>query len=172
MLEENLRVTREVSAASSCIPRDLIGSMLDNMSLHRPMRQIWGLVVSHPWGCLFLGAQELTSLVRRLNLVTTYSGRRRNFYIRYYKRSCEVITIICLQTLETFLSEYEYHYSLYGNNKFVHCHTTVRSSCSRLSGSQEVCVQTRAVVKLVRRSTRVVISSSYTVSSTFPCSRM
>ena len=123
MLEENLRVTREVLATSFCIPNVLIGSILDIMSLHLPMRQIWGLVVSHPWGCLFLGAQELTSLVRRLNLVTTYSGRRRrSFSRRCYKRTCEVISIICLHTLETFLPEYEYHYSLNWNNKFVLCH--------------------------------------------------
>ena len=30
--------------------------------------------------------------------------------------------LICLQTLETFLPEYEYYYSLGGNNKFVLCH--------------------------------------------------
>ena len=81
-----------------------------------------GLVVSHPWGCLFLGAQELTSLVRRLNLVTTYSRRRRSFSIRCYKRTCEAITVIYLHTLETFLLEYEYHCSINGNNKFVLCH--------------------------------------------------
>ena len=80
------------------------------------------LVVSHPWGCLSLGAQELISLVRRFNLVTTYSGRRRSFSRRCYKRTCEAITVICLHTLETFLREYEYHYSLDGNNKFVLCH--------------------------------------------------
>ena len=74
------------------------------------------------WGCLFLGAQELTSLAGKLNLVTTYSGRRRNFSARCYKRSCEAVIVICLQTLETFLPEYEYHYSLDGNNKFVLCH--------------------------------------------------
>ena len=79
------------------------------------------LVVSHPWGCLSLGAQELTTLARRLNLVTTYSGRRRNSFARCNKRYCEVITVISLLTLETFLPEYEYHYSLSGNNKFVHC---------------------------------------------------
>ena len=73
------------------------------------------LVVSHPWSCLFQGAQELTSLVRRLNLVITYSGRRRNFSVRCYKRSGEAITVICLQTLKTFLPEYEYHYSLNGS---------------------------------------------------------
>jgi len=66
--------------------------------------------------------REVTSLVRRLNLVTTYSGRRRNSFARCYKRSCEAITVICLQTLETFLPKYEYHYSLYGNNKFVIYH--------------------------------------------------
>jgi len=82
-----------------------------------------GLVVSHPWGCLFLGAQELISLAGRLNLVTTYSRRRRNFSRRCYKRTCEVITVICLQTLENFLAGYEYHYSLDGNNKFVLCHS-------------------------------------------------
>jgi len=80
------------------------------------------LVVSYSWGSQVEGTQELTSLVRRLILVTTYSGRRRNFSARCYKRTCEVITVICLQTLETFLPEYEYHYSLDGNNKFVLCH--------------------------------------------------
>ena len=39
MLEENLRVTREVPATSSCNPASLSGSMLDIMSLHIPMRQ-------------------------------------------------------------------------------------------------------------------------------------
>ena len=81
-----------------------------------------GLVVSHTWGCLFLGAQELISLAGKLNLATTYSGRRRSFSRRFYKRTCEVITVIYLQTLETFLPEYECHYSLSGNNKFVLCH--------------------------------------------------
>ena len=80
------------------------------------------LVVSHPWGCLFLGAQELISLEEKLNLATTYSGRRRSFSRRCYKRTCEVITVICLHTLETFLPEYVYHYSLNGNNTFVLCH--------------------------------------------------
>ena len=42
MLEENLRVIREVSAASSCVPNALVGSMLNIMSLHLPMRQFWG----------------------------------------------------------------------------------------------------------------------------------
>ena len=64
----------------------------------------------------------MTSLVRRLNLVITYSGKRRNYSARCYKRTGEVITIIYLHTLETFLPEYEYHYSLDGNNKFVLCH--------------------------------------------------
>ena len=80
------------------------------------------LVVSYSWGSQVVGTQELTSLVRRLNLVTTYSERRRNSFARYYKRSCEVITLICLLTLKTFLPEYEYHYSLDGNNKFALCH--------------------------------------------------
>ena len=80
------------------------------------------LIVSYSWGSQIVGAQELTSLVRRFNLVTTYLGRRRNFSARCYKRSCEAITVICLLTLETFLPEYEYHYSLSGNNKFVLCH--------------------------------------------------
>ena len=81
-----------------------------------------GLVVSHPWGSLFLGTQELTSLARKLDLATKCSGRRRNFFARYYKRTCEVITVICLHTLETILPEYMYHYSIDGNNKFVLCH--------------------------------------------------
>ena len=126
MLEENLRVTREVLATSSCHSHALIGSILDIMSLHIPMMQVLcgpRLVVSHPWGCLFLGAQELTSLAGRLNHVTTYSGRRRSFSRRCYKSTCEVITIICLHTLETFLPGYMYHYSLDGKNKFVLCHS-------------------------------------------------
>ena len=80
------------------------------------------LIISYSWGSQVEITQEFTSLVRRLNLVTTYSGRRRNFSTRCYKRTCEVITVTCLQTLETFLPEYEYFYSLNGNNKFVLCH--------------------------------------------------
>jgi hypothetical protein len=80
-----------------------------------------GLVVSHPWGCLFLGAQELTSLAGKLDLATTFHGRRRSFSRRCYKRTCEVIIVICLHTLETFLPRYVY-YSLDGNNKFVLYH--------------------------------------------------
>ena len=80
------------------------------------------LFVSYSWGSQVVDIQELTSLVGRLNLVTTYSRRRKNSFARCYKRSCEAITVICLQTLETFLPEYRYHYSLDGNNKFVLCH--------------------------------------------------
>ena len=40
MLEENLPVTREIPATSSCNPNALIGSILDIMSLHIPMRQL------------------------------------------------------------------------------------------------------------------------------------
>ena len=80
------------------------------------------LVVLYSWGSQAVGTQELTSLVRRLNLVTTYSGRWRNSFTRCKKRSCEALTVICLLALKTFLPEYEYHYSLNGNNKFVLCH--------------------------------------------------
>ena len=81
-----------------------------------------GLVVSHPWGCLFLGAQEQTSLAGKLDLAITYSGRKRSFSRRCYKRTCEVITVICLHTLVAYLPEHEYLYSRNGNNKFVLCH--------------------------------------------------
>ena len=77
------------------------------------------LVVSYSWGSQVVSTQELTSLVRRINLVTTYSGRRRNSFARCKKRSCEAVTVIHLLALETFLPEYEYHYSLSRNNKFV-----------------------------------------------------
>ena len=90
------------------------------------------LVGSHPWGCLFLDAQEPTSLVRRFNLVTKYSGRRRNFSARCYKRTCEAITVICLHTLETFLPEYEYIISLMGIISLYFVTVSGRSSCSRL----------------------------------------
>ena len=63
-------------------------------------------------------AQELTSLVWRLTLVTTYSGRRGISLSRCKKRTGEALTVICLLALETFLPGYEYHYSLSGNNKF------------------------------------------------------
>ena len=80
------------------------------------------LVVSYSWSSQVETAQELTSLAGKLNLVTMYSGRKRNFSTRCYKRTCEALTVICHLALETFLSEYEYHYSLSGNNKFVLCH--------------------------------------------------
>ena len=81
------------------------------------------LVVSYSWDFQYGSTQELTSLVRRLNLSTTYSGRRRNSFARCKKRSCEATTVIRLLALETFLPEYEYHYTLSGNNKFVLCHS-------------------------------------------------
>ena len=81
------------------------------------------LVVSYSWSSQVETAQELTSLAGKLNLVTTYSGRRRSFSRRCYKSTCGVITVICLHTLETFLPGYIYHYSLDGNNKFVLCHS-------------------------------------------------
>ena len=116
----------EVPATSSCNPASLSESMLEIISLHILMRQVLrGRVVS---SCVILlgyqvvGTQELTSLVRRINLVTTYSGRRRNSFARCKKRTCEALTVICHLALETFLSEYEYHYSLSGNNKFVPRH--------------------------------------------------
>ena len=80
------------------------------------------VIVSYSWGSQVVGAQKLTFLVRRLNLVTTYSGRRRNSFARCKKRTYEALTVICLLGLETFLPEYEYHYSLSGNNKFVPRH--------------------------------------------------
>ena len=80
------------------------------------------VVVSYYWGSQVVSTQELTSLVGRLNLVTTYSGRRRNSFARCKKRSCEATTVIGLLALQTFLPEYEYHYSLNGNNKFVFYH--------------------------------------------------
>ena len=80
------------------------------------------LVVSYSWSSQVETAQELTSLAGKLNLATMYSRRRRSFSKRCYKSTCEVITVICLHTLETFLPGYMYHYSLDGNNKFVLCH--------------------------------------------------
>jgi len=68
-------------------------------------------IVSYSWGSQVGSTQELTSLVGGLNLVTTYSGRRRNSFARCKKSSCEVLTVIYLVALETFLPGYEYHYS-------------------------------------------------------------
>ena len=72
------------------------------------------VVVLYSWGSRVGSTQELTSLVGILNLVTTYSGRRRNSFARCKKRSCEALTVICLLALETFLPEYDYDYSLSG----------------------------------------------------------
>ena len=122
MLEECLRVTRKVPTTSSCNPASLSESMLEIISLHILMRQVLrGRVVSSCiilLGYLVVGTQELTSLVGRLNLVTTYSGRREVPLSRCKKRTCEALTVICLLALETFLPEYDYHYFLSGNNKF------------------------------------------------------
>ena len=79
------------------------------------------VVVLYCWGSRVGSTQELTSLVGILNLVTIYSGRRRNSFARCKKRSCEALTVIYLLALETFLSGYKYHYSLSGNSKFVLC---------------------------------------------------
>jgi len=49
----------------------------------------------------------MASPVKRLNLVATYSGRRRNSFSRSKKRTCEALTVIYLLALETFLLEYE-----------------------------------------------------------------
>ena len=73
------------------------------------------LVVSYSWDSQVGRTQELISLVRRLNLVITYSGRRKNSFARCKKRTCEALTVICLLALEIVLP---YHYSLSGNNKF------------------------------------------------------
>ena len=80
------------------------------------------LVVAYSWGSQVVDTQELMSLVGRLILVTTYSERRRNSFARCKKRTCKALIVICLLALETFLPEYEYHYSLNGNNKFVLCY--------------------------------------------------
>ena len=69
------------------------------LEIHHVSGDEWHLVVSYSWGYFFLGAQELPSLVRRLNLVTTYSGRRRTFFSRCDKRTCEAIIVIPLQTI-------------------------------------------------------------------------
>jgi hypothetical protein len=56
-----------------------------------------------------------------------------------------VITVIFHLTLETFLPEYKYHYSLDGNNKFVLCHglgsiLAAASLNQKLQEIQKVCM--------------------------------
>ena len=122
MLEENLRVTREVPGTSFYNPASLSECWTSCPCIFqwgRFSEDEWHLVVSYSWGSQVVGAQDLASLVKRLNLVTMYLGRRRNSFARCKKRSCEATTVICLLALETFLPEYEYHYSLNRNNKFV-----------------------------------------------------
>ena len=91
-----------------------------------------GLVVSHPWGCLFLGAQELRSLAWKLNLATTYSGRRRSFSRRCYKRTCEVITIAASILLKLFSQNTSIIILLMGITSLYFVTASGRSSCSRL----------------------------------------
>ena len=76
------------------------------------------LVVSYSWDFQDGTSQEMACSVKRLVLVATYSGRRRKSFLRCKKRTCEGLTITCLLALETFLPEYDYHYSRSGNNKF------------------------------------------------------
>jgi len=70
--------------------------------------------VSYSWDFQYGSTQELTSLVRRLNLITMYSGRSRNSFAKCKKRTFEVLIVIFLLALETFLPEYDYDYSLSG----------------------------------------------------------
>ena len=156
MLEENLRVTREVSAASSCVPNAFVGSMLDIMSLHLPMRRFLSRWVESccvtSLGCLFLGAQELTSLAGKLDLTTKCLGRKRNFSARCYKRTCEVITVICLHTRVAYLPKYEYLYSRNGNNKLYFITASGRSSYSMLLRKpRSVRVDPSCFVKLCKK---------------------
>jgi len=69
---------------------------------------ISGLVVSYSWVFQDGSSQEMPSPVKRLNLVATYSGRRRNSFSRCKKRTYETLTVICLLALESFLPEYKY----------------------------------------------------------------
>ena len=83
MLEANLRVTREAPATSSYHSLALIGSILNIMFLHLPIRQVLcGLVESN---CVILlefpGCEHTrtASLVRRLNLVTIIFWEKEKF---------------------------------------------------------------------------------------------
>jgi len=74
----------------------------------------WGELQGYRWsGCVYSwnfqdeSSKEMASSVKRLNLVATYSGRRRNSFSRSKKRTCEALTVIYLLALETFLLEYE-----------------------------------------------------------------
>ena len=74
LLQENLRVSREVPAISSCNPASLSGSMLACPCIFqwgKVSEDEWHLIVSYSWDSMFLGAQELPSLMGRLNLVAT-----------------------------------------------------------------------------------------------------
>ena len=83
-----------------------------------------GLVVSHPWGCLFLGAQELTSLAGKLNLATTYSGRK-------VSRVWRQITVITSILLKLFSQNTSIIIPLMGITSLYFVTASGRSSCSR-----------------------------------------
>jgi len=83
----------------------------------RIFKELSGLVVSYSWVFQDGSSQEIACPVKRLSLVTTYSGRRRTPFSKCKKRTCEALTIICLLALETFLPEYGYCYSQSGSNK-------------------------------------------------------
>ena len=75
------------------------------------------MVVSYSWVFQDGISQEMASPVKRLNLIVMYSRRRRNFFARCKKRTCEALTVICLLALEIFLPEYGFGYSRSRNNK-------------------------------------------------------
>ena len=80
------------------------------------------LVVSYSWSSQVETAQELTSWRGSLILPQRILGEGEVSPEDATRVLCEVITIICLHILVTFLPGYMYHYSLSGNNKFVLCH--------------------------------------------------
>ena len=83
----------------------------------RNFKELNGLVVSYSWVFQDESSQEMACPVKGLNLIATYSGRRRNSFSRCKKGTCEALTVICLLALEIFLPWYEYSYSQSGNNK-------------------------------------------------------
>ena len=96
--------------------------MLDIMSLHIPMRQgLRGRVAS---SCVILLGFPIFWVPKNchlwwgdLILLQRIQGEGE-IPLQDARRDREAITVICLLTLEIFLPEYEYHYSLNGNNKF------------------------------------------------------
>ena len=157
MLEEYLRVAREVPATSSCSPASLSESILEIISLHIPMRQVlcgWVasscvILLGFP-GCEY--PRTDISGVETKSCHNVFRGKEK-FLWRMQEEALRGVYYNLPPCTWNFSPRIRVSlFSLMGIPSLYFTTASSRSSCSRLCpGSQEVCVQTRVVVKLVKK---------------------